>query len=145
MSILKYFPPTKEKLELTDFYGSLIGRMPLSAASSANAKVKDVLEKRVLAVKALSDTYTCPEVSNWKASSRMWYNGNNLILPEEISRLSLKETTVRQLKYLYQSGLKFKYHNIRGHLVLKLLMKYVNVRQVDHCLFVNLISRFNNI
>ena len=53
MSILKYFPPTKEKLELPDPYGSLSGRMPSSAASSMNAKLKDVLEKQVLAVKSL--------------------------------------------------------------------------------------------
>ena len=47
MSILKYFRrPTKEKLELPDPNGCLSGSMPSSAVSSANAKVKDVLEKQ---------------------------------------------------------------------------------------------------
>ena len=46
MSIFKYFRPTKEKLELPDPNGSLSGSMPSSAVSSANAKVKDVLEKQ---------------------------------------------------------------------------------------------------
>ena len=54
MSILKYLRPTKEKLELPDPNGSLSGSMPSSVVSSANAKVKNVLEnKRVLAVKGL--------------------------------------------------------------------------------------------
>ena len=56
-----------------------------------NAKVKGVLKKQTSTVwqsRALSDTYTCPEVSNRKASSRMWCNGSNLILPEEIFRFT---------------------------------------------------------
>ena len=46
MSILKYFCPTKEKLELPDPNGSLSGSVPSSAVSSVNAKVKDVLVKQ---------------------------------------------------------------------------------------------------
>ena len=46
MSILKYFHPTKEKLELPDPNGLLSGSMPSSAVSSVNAKVKDVLKKQ---------------------------------------------------------------------------------------------------
>ena len=44
--MLKYFCPTKEKLELPDPNGSLSGSMSSSAVSSANAKAKDVLEKQ---------------------------------------------------------------------------------------------------
>ena len=47
MLLLKYFRPTKEKLELPDPNGSLNGSMPSSAVSSANAKAKDVLEKQM--------------------------------------------------------------------------------------------------
>ena len=44
MSILKYFCPVKEKLELSNPNGSLSGSMLSSAILSANVKVTDVLE-----------------------------------------------------------------------------------------------------
>ena len=46
MSILKYFCPIKQTLDLPDLDGSLSKNMPHLAVSSANAKATDVLEKQ---------------------------------------------------------------------------------------------------
>ena len=87
MSILKYLHPVKKKPELPDHNGSLSASMPPSAVLSVNAKVTDVLEKQTSSSRG---PYPCPEVSNRKASSGMWYNGSNSILPEEISRFTVE-------------------------------------------------------
>ena len=60
--------------------------------------------------------------------------------------LPLKETTIRRLDNLYQFGLKGQEPECLGASGFKVLMKYMLLRQVNHCLLVtNLISKFNSI
>ena len=93
MSILKYFRPTKEKLELPDpwqwifewEYAIVNCIVSECQGEGCTRKTNEYWQSR-----ALSDNSTCPEVSYRKGSSRMWHNGSNSILSKEISRFTVE-------------------------------------------------------
>ena len=129
--------------------GCLSGSMPSSAVSSANAKVKDVLEKQT-STGSRGPYLTLTPAQKYQIGKRAAEYDTTAAIryyQKKFPDLPLKETTVRRLKNLYRSGLKAQGSEYSGASGFETVNeKYMDARQVDHCLLVtNLISRFNNI